>query len=107
SNPYDAYSIVPALAARSGDLSSLGRTVIDPLTGLPFPNNQVPASRLDPAAQKLLALIPAPNQDGSAQNYHTVSTTTSQLDDINVRLIKTFGAVPQRGGRGGGAGRGG
>ena len=107
SNPYDAYSIVPSLAVRGGDLSSLGRAVIDPLTGLPFPNNQVPAARLDPAAQKLLTLMPAPNQDGSAQNYHTVSTTTSQLDDINVRLVKTFGAVPQRGGRGGGAGRGG
>ncbi len=80
--------------------------MIDPLTGLPFPNNQMPAARLDPSAQPLLALMPAPNQSGSAQNYHTVSTTTSQLDDINVRLVKTFGAVPQRGGRGGG-GRGG
>ena len=45
------------------------------------------------------------------QNFHTVTTTSTQLDDINVRFVQTFGAVPQRGqggrGRGGGGGRGG
>ena len=100
-NPYDAYSNVPTLAERAGDLSAIARTLVDPLTGQPFVNNQIPAARLDPAAQKLLALIPAPNETGDRQNYHTVSTTTSDLDDINIRLVKTFGAVPQRGGRGG------
>lgn len=107
-NPYDAYTTVPTLVERSGDLSAIARTLVDPLTALPFVNNQVPIARLDPAAQKLLALIPAPNQSGDRQNYHTVATTTSQLDDINVRLVRTFGAVPQRGGgRGGAGGRGG
>jgi hypothetical protein len=105
-NPYDAYANVPTLAERSGDLSGIARTLVDPLTGQPFINNQIPGARLDPATQKLLALIPAPNETGDRQNYHTVSTNTSDLDDINIRLVKTFGAVPQRGGRGG-AGRGG
>ena len=37
-----------------------------------------------------------------------MTTTTSQLDDINLRFVHTFGAVPQRGGaRGGGRGGGG
>jgi hypothetical protein len=115
SNPFDAYSTVPSLAERGGDLSALGR-VLDPISGQPFANNQIPAARLDPAARTLLNLIPAPNQDGDRQNFHSVTTTTSQLDDINVRFVHTFGAVPQRGqggsrggfagGRGGG-GRGG
>jgi hypothetical protein len=114
SNPYDAYSTVPSAAERAGDLSALA-TIVDPITGQPFANNQIPASRLNPATQKLLALTPLPNQAGNLKNFHTVTTTTSDLDDINIRLVRTFGAVPQgrRGqagaGRGGGfgAGRGG
>src|SRR5205085_7969850 len=59
-NPYDAYSTVPTGAERAGDLSAIGRAVIDPATGQPFPNNQIPASRLDPAAQRLLGVMPLP-----------------------------------------------
>jgi hypothetical protein len=105
-NPYDAYSTVPTPAERGGDLSAVAKTLVDPVTGVPFLNNQLPGARLDPAAQKLLSLFPVPNEDG-ALNFHTVGTTTSQLDDVNVRLVKTFGAVPQRGGGGGGRGGGG
>jgi hypothetical protein len=106
SNPYDAYSTVPTLAARSGDLSAIAKTIVDPLTGLPFVNNQIPASRLDPATQKLLALVPLPNQTGDRQNFHAVTTTTNNLDDINIRMVRTFGAPAQGQGRGN-AGRGG
>ncbi len=105
-NPYDAYSTVPTAAERAGDLSALG-TVIDPTTGKPFPGNQIPANRQDASALALLALYPLPNQDGSKLNYHTVTTTSSDLDDINVRFVHTFGAQPQRGRGGFGGGRGG
>ena len=50
------------LAERSGDLSALGETVADPQTGAPFPNNIIPADRLDPLMQKYLdAFVPLPN----------------------------------------------
>ena len=55
-NPYDAYSTVPTLAERAGDLSAIARTLVDPVTGQPFLDNQLPGARLDPAAQKLLSL---------------------------------------------------
>ena len=106
SNPFDQYSTVPTLAERSGDLSAMGATIIDPRTGRPFVGNQIPSTRLDPSAQALLTLMPLPNQPGATQNFHAVTTSTSQLDDINVRLTRTFGAQPQRG-RGGAGGRGG
>ena len=108
-NPFDAYSTVPTSAERAGDLSALGRSIVDPSTGLPFANNQIPTSRLDPAAQSLLNLFPQPNQAGDRQNFHTVTTTTSELDDVNVRFVRAFGAAAQPGqGRGGGlGGRGG
>ena len=101
SNPYDAYSTVPTQAERGGDLSAIATTIVDPLTGQPFGNNQIPASRINPTSRNLLNLFPAPNQDGTL-NYHTVTTTTSQLDDVNLRFVQTFGAAAQRGGRGGG-----
>jgi len=43
--------------------------VNDPQTGQPFPGNIIPAARLDPAALKLLALLPVPNQPGLATSF--------------------------------------
>ena len=94
-NPYDTYSTVPSDAERNGDLTALGGPVI-------------PSSQIDPAAKALLNLFPEPNQANALKNLHTISTSTSNIDDVNVRLVHTFGAVPQRGQRGfGGGARGG
>ncbi|HTK29547.1 MAG TPA: TonB-dependent receptor [Vicinamibacterales bacterium] len=106
SNPYDAYSTVPTLAERAGDFSAASRTIVNPATGQPFPNNQIPASSINPASQALLSLFPAPNQAG-LQNFHSVATTSSQLDDVNVRLVHVFGAPPADRGPGRNAGPGG
>jgi hypothetical protein len=104
--PVDAYSTVPTLAARAGDLSSSTASIIDPATGQPFDGNRIPASRIDPAAQSLLAYIPQPNLPGDTQNFHYSTATSSSSNDINLRLTHVFGAQPQRG-AGGGRGRGG
>jgi hypothetical protein len=105
-NPYDAYSTVPTVAERAGDFSGTNRVLVDPDTGKPFPNDVIPAARLNPAAQQLLAMFPLPNQSGDQQNFHTVTTSSSELDDVNVRFVHTFGAGAA--GRGGGfGGRGG
>jgi carboxypeptidase family protein len=66
---------IPSALSRSGNLSeALGGSspalVYDPATGdpitavgrTPFPNNTIPASRVNPIAAKILALVPAPNQ---------------------------------------------
>jgi hypothetical protein len=71
SDAFDSYSTVPTLAERDGDFSALGAPVFDPQTGQPFPNSQIPASRLSPAAIALLNFVPSPNLPGSAQNFHT------------------------------------
>jgi outer membrane receptor protein involved in Fe transport len=51
-------------AERSGDFSASKTPVRDPLTGQPFPNNQIPAARFDAIASKILStgLMPLPNQ---------------------------------------------
>ena len=52
---------VPTQAERNGDFSAIGAQIKDPVTGVLFPNNRVPQSRLSPAAQYFLQHIPLPN----------------------------------------------
>jgi hypothetical protein len=57
-------SVAPA-AWRTGDLSSVATVIRDPRTGLPFPGNQIPASRISPLASALLSNLtnyPLPNR---------------------------------------------
>ncbi len=67
-------SVAPA-EWRNGDFSSLlanGIVIRDPLTGQPFANNQIPASRISAGAQALLsdtANYPLPNRPGLDSNY--------------------------------------
>jgi len=57
----------PTTAERGGDFSQSldtnGRLIVvrDPLTGLPFPGNIVPANRINPSGQALLDVFPLPN----------------------------------------------
>ena len=76
-----AATVAPA-EWRQGDFSSLlasGTVIRDPLTGQPFPNNQVPVSRFSPQAQAILSNTtnyPLPNRPGLSGNY--VSNRDSQ-----------------------------
>jgi hypothetical protein len=118
-NPTDAYSTVPTLAERNGDFSQAlvqgsPVTIYDPLTQQAFLNNAIPAGRIDNAAKGLLAYIPLPNNPtvNGTQNFHYVTSTSSNSDSVNFNLQHTFAAPPQRGQRGQrgnapGAGRGG
>ena len=58
---------VATAAQVQGDFSG-GPTVYDPTTGLPFPGNLVPGSRVDPVSRKIADALPKPNTPG-AQNY--------------------------------------
>ena len=97
SNSYDSLSTVPTLAERGGDLSALNRVIIDPSTGQPYANSQVPVS---PIAQALLGYIPQPNQPGTFQNFRFISTAYSGSDAINFRLNHNFGSQQRRQQRG-------
>jgi hypothetical protein len=71
---------IPTPAKIDGDFSG-GPTIYDPATTRlnaagtgyirdPFPNNKIPASRIDPLAAKIAAFYPAPNAPGT-QNYQS------------------------------------
>ncbi|HYZ85685.1 MAG TPA: carboxypeptidase-like regulatory domain-containing protein, partial [Bryobacteraceae bacterium] len=86
-----ALAIAPSEAMKRGDLSAWltadGRGAIrDPLVpGTYFPNNQIPVSRFDPVAAKLLSYMPT----STTSNYNYRFQTPSQLikdDQILLRL---------------------
>ena len=85
----DQTAIVPTQAMRNGDFSNLRTangtlvTVRDPATGIPFPNNQIPTSRFNPIAVKLLDFIPVP-QDPSG----LVRLSIPNISDDNQYLVR-------------------
>jgi hypothetical protein len=67
--------------------------VLDPFSGLPFANNVIPASRIDPTTKLAHQFIPTPNVavPANAVNFPTFNTvaTPSQINDwdqYNIRL---------------------
>jgi hypothetical protein len=104
---FDQYGTVPTAAMRNGDFSAVPTQLFDPVTGAPFSNNQIPASRMDASATSLLRFIPLANVDGTTRNYHQVTTTGSLNDNVNLRLTHSFTQAAGRGGPGGRGGGGG
>ena len=89
-NPFNGVATVPTALERGGDFSA-SRTnvpvsIYDPLSGLPFSNNQIPASRVDPAARGLLALIPNANSSGGVQNYQFITGVPQNSQQLSGRL---------------------
>jgi len=90
----------PDAAVRSGDISTLKgnlnpntgqpEPIVDPDTGLPFPGNTIPTSRLDAFAQNTLNLYaPEPNYpDGSLRLTQGAPTTGNQ---VVVKVDQTIG----------------
>jgi len=72
-SPFRNQSTVPYGPYATGDFSASPTIVDDPLSKTPFPGNIIPANRIDPAARKILRLVPAPNVAG------TLNTTDNLL----------------------------
>jgi hypothetical protein len=69
-------------AERRGDFSASSRAIVDPGNGQPFPNNVIPASRVDSsfAAAYLNEFLPLPNRpDGSHVEFRSLPTTGNQF----------------------------
>ncbi len=73
---------VPTQAMRSGDFAASGIIVKDPLTGQPFPNDQIPTSRISSVAQGFLTLYPLPNV-GKLNTVHAANYTANVNDSLN------------------------
>src|SRR5919197_2361544 len=89
---------VPTAAMRRGDFSELlnpanpffgrARTIIDPMTGQPFPNNVIPLGRISPNGQALLNVYPLPTpgfQQGTS-NWIVTQSSWSYLRKDTLKL---------------------
>jgi carboxypeptidase family protein len=99
---------------RRGDLSDAGVAIKDPLTGLPFPGNQIPQSRFSPIARAILAnqtLYPSPTLPGLTNNLvapnsdrqrahqgdFKIDANLSDADRMFARLsLQKFRSEPER-----------
>ena len=76
---------VPTPEEKSGHF---GETIVDPLTGQPFPGSSIPQNRMDPIALKLLQFYPEPNTDPGRGFNFTSSFPGSGNNDLNQVLVK-------------------
>src|SRR5262249_9323487 len=70
---------------RSGNFSSIPTPLKDPLGGT-FPNNVIPANRLDPIAQRYLAFHVQPNQPSQQANLAGVENDTNDINQLFARV---------------------
>jgi outer membrane receptor protein involved in Fe transport len=82
--------VVLSEAQRRGDFSG-GAAIRDPLTGLPFPGNTIPANRITPQATQLLNdFVPLPNSPGN--RYIVSPTVQDDRDQYGVRFDYQLGS---------------
>jgi hypothetical protein len=86
-------ALVPTEEERQGNLSGQSGAILDPATGLPFPDNLVPVSS---QAQSLLKLYPLPNVSGNPlYNYQIPVLNSTHQDLLQTRADKTLGPRDQ------------
>lgn len=99
-----AQTTIPTPAEAKGDFSNSiynrrPASIFDPDTynavtnaRQPFPNNVIPASRIDKAGGNIAALYPTPNRSGPINNYFTNPLTKETTNQFDVRIDHNFGA---------------
>ena len=85
---YQGTDTVMTEKMRTGDFSELlpGRVIVDPNTGTPFPNNVIPADRVDPLMTDMLHLMFHPTRPGILNNLTTSIPTFSSNNQYGTRI---------------------
>lgn len=105
--PLGVVSTIPTLAQRqmvqTGNFSGLGVTVYDPETlhtgpkGAPirdaFAGNRIPLQRLDPAAVKLMGLLPQPTSPAATRNFVFNPNIQQRTDQFDARIDQNVGSA--------------
>src|SRR5688572_25045840 len=86
-----AQAIVPTEAMRNGDFSANTFVVRDPLTGVQFPGNRIPANRINPAARRIIDFFyPLPNRPNLAAGgygaYRQILPLSRTRDRVDGRV---------------------
>jgi Carboxypeptidase regulatory-like domain len=105
SQPQTFTSSLPTVAQQqmvaTGNFAAFGTTIYNPYSTSTvggttvrnaFPGNQIPASLLDPAAGRIIQLLPAPTSSKAANNYVFNAPSHQQTDQFDVRIDENLGA---------------
>ena len=94
----DEFYTVPTAAQLSGHFTN---TIIDPTTGLPFPNNTIPSDRFSRLANLAVQkFFPAPNVNLPQGNYRLTASLPNDVDQQTYRIdqnLGKFGTIFARG----------
>jgi hypothetical protein len=95
--PQASTFLVPTAAELTGDFRGVTRngtqvSVRDPLTGQPFPNNVIPASRLNPIGLALAKYLPPADSqvDNGASNFGMTDLLPNKANQFTVKLDHHF-----------------
>jgi hypothetical protein len=84
-------SVVPLPEMLRGDFSravdAYGKPIriTDTLSRTPFPDNQIPSSRLDPISQKIGQYYPAPNFSAGVYNFISQGNATQSFNNFGIK----------------------
>ena len=91
-----ANNTVPTAAEVAGNFSGIkGVTIKDPLTGIAFPGNIIPANRMDPIGKQMAGFYPAPNTNlntGLLDSNNFIGNVSDQVrqDTVTTRFDENF-----------------
>ena len=99
--PNSIQSLIPQ-DYRQGDFSRFGSLIYDPattqstpsgITRLPFPGNRIPADRISPISQKILAQLPSLSNNALFNNYTSIGRGATDSNQFNIKLDHSFSEV--------------
>jgi hypothetical protein len=95
--PQSSTFLVPTAAELTGNFSGVTRSgaqvvIKDPLTGLAFPNNQIPANRLNPVGVKLASYLPSADSqiDNGNSNFSMTDQLPNQANQLTFKVDHHF-----------------
>ena len=74
-----------------GGVNAQGGCTSTSATPTPFAGNVIPATRINSAAAGLLKFIPTANLPGTVKNFHYITSTPNNGDDLNFRVMQALG----------------
>ncbi len=83
---------VPTLAERNGDFSQSQNPPANPLTGQPFPGNQLPKFFQNPIGAAIAALYPLPNRNVPGQDFISSPARRDREEQFDLRLDQIVSA---------------
>src|SRR3954465_8343030 len=100
--PQQTTVLVPTAAELTGNFNGVTRNnsagqpvqvnIKDPLTGQPFPNNQIPASRLNPVGLKLASYLPPADSqvDNGSPNFGMTDLLPNKANQFTTKIDHHF-----------------